>query len=83
MPLLLRPAPPESDRAPLGKADVPYHDAKSALLARFEKEYLADLLRRAGGNLSQAARIAGLERKYLYKVLERAGMLPSRAKEDD
>jgi DNA-binding NtrC family response regulator len=83
MPLLLRPAPPTAEQAPLGKADVPYHDAKTALLARFEKEYLADLLRRADGNLSQAARVAGLERKYLYKVLERAGMLPSRAKDED
>jgi DNA-binding NtrC family response regulator len=83
MPLLLRAAPPETEPALLARADVPYHDAKAALLARFEKEYLADLLRRADGNLSQAARVAGLERKYLYKVLERAGMLPSRVKEDE
>ena len=45
-------------------------------MARFEREYLADLVQRAGGNLSQAARIAGLERKFLYKLLERAGLRP-------
>jgi DNA-binding NtrC family response regulator len=83
LPLLLRAgAAGAAAEAPLGRADVPYHDAKASLLARFEKEYLADLLRRAEGNLSQAARIAGLERKYLYKVLERADMLPERLRKE-
>jgi DNA-binding NtrC family response regulator len=77
LPFLLRAGAAGTD-APLARADVPYHDAKAALVARFEKEYLTDLLRRSGENLSQAARIAGLERKYLYKVLERADMLPER-----
>ena len=60
-----------------------YFPSKDALLARFDHEYCTDLLRRAGGNLSQAARTAGLERKYLYKVLERAGCAPQRAEPDD
>ena len=72
--------PAAPDRAPRPtsalafRADRPFHEAKDALVARFEREYLADLLARAGGNLSQAARLAGLERKFLYKVLERAGL---------
>ncbi len=78
LPFLLRATSNDLAPAPLGRADIPYHDAKSALISRFDKEYLADLLRRAESNLSQAARLAGLERKYLYKVLERADMLPSR-----
>ncbi len=82
MPLLLRPAS-SKDEAAAARADVPFHDGKSAVIARFEREYLTDLLRRSGGNLSQAARSAGLERKYLYRVLERAGLLPPRAKEGD
>jgi DNA-binding NtrC family response regulator len=65
---------------PVGRADVPYRDAKSALISRFDREYLADLLRRANSNISQAARLAGLERKYLYRVLERAEMAPARAR---
>ncbi len=76
LPLWLRThgaAHPE-EQAPLGRADVPYHQAKEALLSRFDREYMTDLLRRAEGNLSEAARIAGLERKHLYKVLERAGV---------
>lgn len=55
-------------------ADKPYHEAKDALLTRFDREYCTDLLARSGGNVSAAARVAGLERKYLYKVLERAGI---------
>ena len=48
--------------------------AKAALLARFEKEYLADLLRRSGENISQAARIAGVERNTSYSLLEKTGL---------
>ncbi len=82
MPIVLRPDP-RSEPEPLARADVPYHEAKDALLARFDREYCTDLLRRADGNLSQAARLAGLERKYLYKVLARAGLRSESGGEDD
>ena len=73
LPFVLRPtAAAEAEVA--FKADRPFHEAKDALVARFEREYLGDLVQRAGGNLSEAARIAGLERKFLYKLLERAGL---------
>ena len=39
-------------------------------------------VKRAGGNLSQAARIAGLERKFLYKLLERAGLRHKEVSDD-
>jgi DNA-binding NtrC family response regulator len=78
LPFVLRPTMAAPDEVSF-KADKPFHEAKDALVARFEREYLTDLVQRAGGNLSQAARIAGLERKFLYKVLERAGL---RTKDD-
>ncbi len=73
LPFVLRPtaAAPETMQF---RADRPFHEAKDELVARFEREYLSDLVQRAGGNLSQAARMAGLERKFLYKLLERAGL---------
>jgi two-component system response regulator GlrR len=74
LPFVLRPTAAAPETGGAFKADRPFHDAKDALIARFEREYLTDLVQRAGGNLSQAARIAGLERKFLYKVLERAGV---------
>jgi DNA-binding NtrC family response regulator len=80
LPFVLRPtvAAPEATTA---RADRPFHEAKDEVIARFEREYLTDLVQRAGGNLSQAARIAGLERKFLYKVMERAGLRQKAADE--
>ena len=74
LPFVLRPTIAAPDEGSSFKADKPFHEAKDALVARFEREYLEDLVKRADGNLSQAARIAGLERKFLYKLLERAGL---------
>ena len=73
LPFVLRPTSPAPEVSEI-KADRPFHEAKDALIARFEREYLADLVQRAKGNLSQAARDAGLERKFLYKLLERTGL---------
>jgi len=82
LPFVLRPtaAAPEAQTA---RADRPFHEAKDEVVAKFEREYLTDLIQRAGGNLSQAARIAGLERKFLYKVMERAGLRTKASEEDD
>jgi DNA-binding NtrC family response regulator len=74
VPFVLRPTTAAPDDALVFRADRPFHEAKDALVARFEREYLSDLVQRAGGNLSQAARAGGLERKFLYKLLERAGL---------
>ncbi len=52
-------------------ADQPFHDAKSDAISMFEKEYLRDLLRRHGGNISQAARSAGIDRKTIHRMLSK------------
>jgi DNA-binding NtrC family response regulator len=80
LPLLLRPDCVGGHQPPLASADLAYHDAKATILARFDRDYLTDLMRREGTNLAQAARVAGLERKYLYRLLGRAGLLPDRSK---
>ncbi|HEY4058238.1 MAG TPA: sigma 54-interacting transcriptional regulator [Kofleriaceae bacterium] len=82
LPFVLRPtvAAPEATTA---KADRPFHVAKDELINKFEREYLTDLVQRAGGNLSEAARIAGLERKFLYKLLERAGLRTKKTDEEE
>jgi len=74
LPFVLRPTASAPEEASVFRADRPFHEAKDALIARFEREYLSDLVQRAGGNLSAAARLAGLERKFLYKLLERSGL---------
>jgi len=74
LPILLRPTTAAADGPPPIRADRPFHEVKDEHVARIEREYLTDLLVRAAGNLSQAARLAGLERKFLYRLLERAGL---------
>jgi DNA-binding NtrC family response regulator len=40
-------------------------------VSRFEKEYLARLVSRAGGNMSKAARLARIDRTTLYRLMEK------------
>ncbi len=50
-----------------------FHTAKDNLITHFEKEYLAKLTTRAGGNMSKAARLAGIDRTTLYRLMEKHG----------
>lgn len=48
-----------------------YHDARDRVVAEFERRYVTDLVNRAGGNMSEAARIAGVDRTTLYRLIEK------------
>jgi transcriptional regulator with PAS, ATPase and Fis domain len=50
-----------------------YHVAKENVLAAFEKNYVTQLVARASGNMSRAARLASVDRTTLYRLLERHG----------
>jgi DNA-binding NtrC family response regulator len=63
-----RPAP-----AVPGK-DLPLAEAREAWVQAFAQEYLTDLLRRHGGNISQAAKTAGVDRKTLHRLLAKHGI---------
>jgi DNA-binding NtrC family response regulator len=52
-------------------AELPYSEAKRKLLALFDETYTRDLLRRASGNMSEAARRAGLDRSNFRRLLKR------------
>jgi transcriptional regulator with GAF, ATPase, and Fis domain len=52
-----------------------FFDARAQALDRFERSYFGELLSRAQGNLSQAARLSELDRRYLHRLLRRAGLL--------
>ena len=51
--------------------DETYHNARDRVIAQFETQYFTWLINRAGGNVSQAARLAGVDRTTLYRLMER------------
>jgi DNA-binding NtrC family response regulator len=57
------------------RSDLPYAEAKQALLDAFELRYLRDAYLRHDGNVSAMARAIGLDRKHLRSLLERQGLL--------
>jgi DNA-binding NtrC family response regulator len=69
-------SPVEPDGAAGGRIDssLPYAEARRVALERFEREYVADLLRVHKGKVAQAARAAGIARVDLYRLLRRHGV---------
>jgi DNA-binding NtrC family response regulator len=51
-----------------------YHDAKSRMIAEFERRYVTALLERHGGKVAAAAQDAGLSKPALYALMRRAGI---------
>ena len=51
--------------------ELPYAEAKKRLVSGFDESYTGELLRRAGGNMSEAARRAGLDRSNFRRLLKR------------
>jgi len=52
-------------------ADIPFKDAKQRVVESFEREYLVELMKHYGGNLSKAAREAKIDRKHLRNLLKK------------
>jgi DNA-binding NtrC family response regulator len=51
--------------------EAPYHEARDLVMSEFERTYLAEVIRRADGNMSQAARLAGVDRTTLYRLMQK------------
>jgi transcriptional regulator with PAS, ATPase and Fis domain len=52
-------------------AALPYNQARRVALDRFERVYLPEVLRRAGGVVARAAELAEVARPSFYRMLER------------
>ena len=50
---------------------------RTQTLDQADREYLVELLRTSGGNISQAAVAAGVTRQGLYKLLQKYGITPA------
>lgn len=51
--------------------DEPYHEARERVVAEFEQRYMKEIIQRADGNMSEAARIAGVDRTTLYRLMQK------------
>lgn len=58
-----------------GMMNMTYKDAKEMLITSFEREYFQNLLKKADGNISEAARIADMHRKNLFVKLKDLGLV--------
>jgi DNA-binding NtrC family response regulator len=57
------------------KERVPgYRTERRRLLREFEIEYTWRVMKLAGGNVSEAARLAQIDRKHLWRILQRTGI---------
>ncbi len=65
---------PLQDDRPVPAGAATFRDAKARAVTGFEREYLQELMQRAGGNVSSAARLAGMERRALGKLLKKHGI---------
>ena len=63
--------PAMSARPPSVEVDLPYGEAKRRALERFDRAYVAEVMRRASGNVSEAARRAGLDRSNFRRIVRK------------
>ncbi|HEY6463573.1 MAG TPA: sigma 54-interacting transcriptional regulator [Polyangiaceae bacterium] len=79
---------PSPARAPHGEGEghalagspgaATYGEARDAVLSDFEARYLPELLARAEGNVSKAARLASMDRSHLIHLLQKHGLRTGR-----
>jgi DNA-binding NtrC family response regulator len=61
-----RPSAPSAD-----VLELPFKEAKAALVEGFERDYLVALLARHKGNISRAAAEAGIDRNYIHRLVKK------------
>jgi DNA-binding NtrC family response regulator len=72
------PLRPSSSTMPPGASgdmlELPFKEAKAALVESFERDYLTALLARHRGNISRAASEAGIDRNYIHRLVKKYGL---------
>jgi transcriptional regulator with GAF, ATPase, and Fis domain len=83
-PLLAGTPTPAARKAAAAAAKPPtLEQAREAWLAPLERQYLAELLSRHGGNVKTAAKAAGVNHVTLYRLLKRRGLHMGRVVKSD
>jgi two-component system response regulator HydG len=52
--------------------DLPFAEAKRVAMLQFEEAYVAEMMRRSSGNVSEAARQAGVDRSNFKRIVRKA-----------
>jgi len=65
------------DHRAIDKTSWSYVQAKTAAMLSFESQYISDLMSRAEGNVTRAARLAGTERRHLGRLLKKHSIYKS------
>jgi DNA-binding NtrC family response regulator len=65
-------ATPTKLAIPTQLTDLPFAEAKRVAILQFEEAYVAEAMRRAHGNLSEAARQAGVDRSNFKRIVRKA-----------
>ncbi len=68
------PGASEPPQLPSAGMDLPYERARDEAIAIFQRQYVANLLSHADGNVSRAAAAAGITRGALYGIMKKLGM---------
>lgn len=55
-------------------AALPYREAMDRLTVSCQKQYLTEVLRRCGGNVTRAAEHAGIERESFHRLMRKCGV---------
>jgi DNA-binding NtrC family response regulator len=67
--------PPSVGKPAAGdKEHVPSESPLREARRRFERQYLEDVLRRAGGRVTEAAKMAGINRQHFHEKMKRYGI---------
>jgi two-component system, NtrC family, response regulator GlrR len=71
-------APPDSmnQESTVQRITSSFQEAKAEALRAFERDYALIVMRQAGGNVTQAARLAGKERRAFGKLIKKHGIDP-------
>jgi len=67
----LEPDAGDSSMEILAVAALPYRDAMERMSVTFQRQYLVEVLKRAGGNVTHAAEHAGIERESFHRLLRK------------
>jgi DNA-binding NtrC family response regulator len=72
-PTLLTQADQEIDENPID-VNVPLKELRERWVEKFEKQYLVEVLRAHGNNVTRAAAAAGMNRAHFHRLLARHGL---------